>query len=163
MSLLKSKSRGLSDLYFFYPYRKNPPYTTTIPVPFVKKADVSDHKFAITHELYVNVMQDIINLVIEKLQEGHTWTIGNGLGELVFTKKKCKVFVNRIESAKQGKQVKRYRNEYENYMILPQWNRRQAHMQNRWLWRFKAVPKILAEIYKRADIDYTYLYKFRDK
>lgn len=163
MSLLKSKSRGLSDFYTFYPYRKNPPFTTTIPLPFVKKSDISDHSFAITHELFVNVMTDIIMAIIERLQKGETWTIGNNLGEVIFNKKKCRAFVDRIKSGKEGKQVKRFKNEYENYMILVQWNRAKSLMENKWLWRFKVVPKVLRQIYEMADIDYTYIYKFRDK
>jgi len=163
MSSLKSKSRSLKDLYFFYPHKINPPYTTTIPLPFVKKDQLSDHKWAITFPVYVAVITDIIAAIIDRLQKGETWTIGNNLGSVVFTKKKCRVFVDRIKSGEAGKQVKRFKNEYENYMILPQWNRAKALMQNKWLWRFKIVPKVLREIYERTDEDYTYIYKFRDK
>ena len=163
MGLLRCKSRTFMDFYEFYPYRKNPSFSATIPVPYVKKELVSDHKYSLTYKEYLAIMLDIVDLIIERLIIGEKWTIGSAIGELQLVKKKCKTFVDRIKSGKEGKVVKSSRNGYDNYMIFAEWERLYFPVQNKWLWRFKILPAILRGIYLKSDTDYTYIYKFRDK
>lgn len=163
MSLLKCKSRTLTDFYSFYPHRKNPPPSSTIPIPYIKASDVSNHKYALTHVEYKDIMTDIFESIGNKLLEGEVWRVGSGIGEIVLCKIKCRKFVDRIKSKAAGKTVSFAKNGYENYMVIPEWERLHYPLSNRWLWRFKADTKLKKQVYLRADEDYTYLHKFRDK
>lgn len=161
--LLKSKSRSVRDLYLQYPYKKNPPFTNTIPVPYIKQKDVSDHKWAITYAEYNEVIDTFADEIIKLLQDGDEWQIGSNMGVISLRKIKCKSFIDRIASKEQGKRVTRIRNNYENYMLVTAWDRAKYALRNKWLWRFKLIPKVLRDIYLKTDEDFTYIFKFKDK
>ncbi len=157
--LSKSKSRGVYDFYHFYPYKKqmNVPLGT-IPRPFVKKEDWTNHKYSLDYQQWLEIYEDIIELIREEMLQGKTWEIGYRLGSVKLVKVKCKSFKNYIT----GKI--RLRNEYGNYKMLPVWLRRTIKLRHKWTWRFKPNREMLREIYRRTDSDYTYITsRFEDK
>jgi len=163
MSLYKSKSRGLHDLYGFYPHRKNPEFSNTIPVPYIKKEEVSNHKYSMTYAEWYVIIEDIVLSIRDRLQQGMVWKLGQRLGDIEIVRLRCKTFLDRIASGKSGKQVKRTRNDYDNQMVLVEWRRTNEALRTKWLWRFRLVPEVLRDVYLKCDEDYTYIYKFREK
>jgi nucleoid DNA-binding protein len=158
-----TKSRSLKDFFMKYPYRKNPEYTGTIPVPYIKKEEVSKHKWTITYDEYAEIIKDIFEEIAKKLQEGETWEIGSRLGHFTLKKAKVKTFFDRVASNNAGKVVKKARNDYENYMIVSDWERKFIPLRNKWLWRFSLVRGLYREIYEKTDKDFTHIHKFKDK
>lgn len=158
------KCRSLTDFYKEYPYRKNPEFTGTIPLPYVKKEEESTHKYSLTFQEWKSILESIVEeIFVQILSVGLTWNIGSNLGSITIRKHKCKTFLDKIESGKQGKQVRKLRNKHDNYMLFAVWERKKYALKHKWLWRFYLTDKVLRRMYLMCESDYTYIYKFQDK
>lgn len=156
-------SRALKDLFQFFPYRKNPPLSNTIPVPYVKKEDVSDHQYALTYSLWKAILEDIILEIRDCLIDGETWNIGSHIGTIEVVRFTANNFIDYKKSKEQSKVVRRSRTEHDNIMIKGLWSRKRNPLPNKSLWRFKLCRTFKSDIYKRAETDFTLLYKFSEK
>lgn len=159
----KSKNRTLVDIYLqSYPYKKNDNFIgNTIPNPYIKQDDISNHRLALSYKEWLSIMEQIIIEIKSDLYDGDVWDIGSGLGKLHLAKMKCRKFLDRINSAKEKKAIYTSRNDFDNYMLVPEWNRKKAPFKHKWLWRFKFAVSLLRPIYQTEDTNI--IYKFLDK
>lgn len=157
------KSRSLIDFYMFFPYKRNAVFTGTIPVPYIKKEEESDHKYSMTYKEWKLIIMSILQEIKEELLDTKTWVIGSHIGEISLRKKRCKTFTDYKLSKEKGSKVSRIRNDYDNYMIFGEWERKTYPLPFKWLWRFKMLRAFKLNVYKLTDKDYTFLFKFLDK
>lgn len=159
------KCRSLPDFYLqCYPYKKNPPIvTSTIPKPYVKQKDTTEHRFSLTFWEWEKIVVLLIEEIIQELVGGGSWNVGSHIGVISFRKRKCKTFTDVVKSNGTGKAVKKITNEYDNYMVVDFWDRIKNPLGNKWLWRFRTTDELKLMVYKKTDEDYTHIYKFLDQ
>jgi len=163
MNLSRCKRRTLTDVFFFYPYKKNIPYKeNTIPVPYVKKQDCSDHRLSVDwYEWYM-----IVNLYISKLknylEDGNSIELASGGGAFHLVKFKCTRFVDFKKSAIAGKQITFVKNNVDNYFIATSWARRKVHIKLKCYWKVTLNSSWLRSMYLACEKDYTKIYKIHD-
>lgn len=82
----------LKNLYLFYPYKKaTEKIGNTIPLPYVKKSEDTNHEFSIS----LSEWEDIINVYLEELTkfliDGNIYDFSSSLGSILLAK--SKIFV----------------------------------------------------------------------
>lgn len=166
MTPSRYKSITPCDFFKFYPYKKQIPHPAgTVPFPYVKKQDIVDnHKYSLDWFQWIEIINLYILLLKEDLQEGREIKFDGRLGLFQIKKIKCKRFLDRIKSKESGKRIFRGKTEFDNYFFKLVWMRKNAKLfHNKWLWSVKLHSQIALEFYKKADEDYTFIYKFTDQ
>lgn len=163
MNSSRCKRRTLIDIYFFYKYKKNIPHSIgTVPSPFVKQSDCTDHKLSADWYEW----KDVVTAYIEKLklylEDGNSIEIGSKLGAFHLVKLKAPYFIDFKKSKEQGKTVRFKSNNVDNYFIASCWARKKVHLKLRTFWKVKLNENWLRSIYLRSEKDYTKIYKIRD-
>jgi hypothetical protein len=163
MNLSRCKVRTLIDVYYLYKYKKNIPRVSgTIPVPFIKASECTDHPCSVDWYEW----KEIITLYIEKLkthlEEGNSIELGSKLGEFHLTKFKCDRFIDFKKSKEQGRMVTFKKNNVDNYFIATSWARRKIHLKLKGYWKVKLNDAWLRRVYLACEKDYTKIYKIRD-
>ena len=147
------------DIYYFYPYKKNPPLTgKTVPQPYVKKSDVSDHKYAITYDVWLSIISDYIDEVSQLLFKGKIVKTPNFLGTFQLKKYQLKKLVHWGRTRQEGKMV--YIQDSDLYRIIIKWNRNYkiCKFKNAEHWKIRMNSAFAAKIYQKSleDPDYQY-------
>jgi hypothetical protein len=160
----RSKRITIKDFYQGYTYKKNPNYSNTIPDPYVKQKDVTDHKYSLTYAEWLPIVEDYLECAAEVLTEGNRIKLPHNLGEFVLMKMKCRRFLDYVKSKDQGQQVYHAINSYDNYVLKLKWVRdiRTAIFPFKWSWHLDSTRELLLRGYKKCDKDYTHIYKFID-
>lgn len=163
MNLSRCKKKTLIDIYYLYKYKKNiPSKPGTIPVPFIKHSECTNHSCSVDWYEY----RDIISLYLEKLklymEEGNSIELGPKLGAFHLIKYKASRFIDLKKSKEQGKVVKMMRNGIDNYYIAPEWIRGKVRLKMKTYWKITLNRKWLRKIYLACEADYTKINKIRD-
>jgi hypothetical protein len=151
------------DIYYFYPYKKNPPPTgRTIPQPYVKKKDVSDHKYSITYDVWLSIIQDYILEINALLFKGKIVKSLNFLGSFQLKKYKLTKLVNWAKTRQEGKV--HYKYDSELYRIIIKWNRNYKYckFKNAEHWKIRMNSAFAAELYQKSLDDPNYQYSIID-
>ena len=165
MTPSRYKSITPCDFFKFYPYKKQIVHPeNTIPFPYVKKSEIVDnHSHSLDWFEWIEIVNTYIELLKEKLYDAEVIKFDGRLGLFQFKKLKCRRFLDFKKSKEQGKRVHRGKNEFDNYFFKLMWMRKNAKLlSTKWLWSVSAHSSVLLEIYNRARVDYTYIYKFSD-
>lgn len=113
------------DIYYFYPYKKNLPTSgNTIPQPYVKKNEVSDHKFALAYDVWLSVIEDYLADITETLLKGKIVKFQNYIGN--FQLKKYKIHRKIDWGATRKADQKVYMKDKDLYSIIIKWDRRRT-------------------------------------
>lgn len=102
----RNKARTEIDIYYFYPYKKNPDNTIGIPQPYVKKTDVSNHEYALTYSQWLAIIKDYIELLTDYILSGKVFKMPKLLGTLQLKKYKAYRIIDWGETIKNNE--KRY-------------------------------------------------------
>jgi len=153
----------LIDIYYKYKYKKqikHPPGTT--PFPFIKAADITDHKYSADWFEW----QKVVLLYLEKLklylEDGNFIELGSRLGDFALVKLKSQRFIDFKKSHAAGKVIKFARNNVDNYYICTTWVRKKAFLKLKSFWKIKLNRRWVRSIYLACEKDYTKIYKIRD-
>lgn len=166
MSKSRYKSVSIIDFFYEYPYKQNIPHNTnTIPTPYVKKEECVYNNMTLDYNEWKAIIVRYLQLIMESLAEGETFKIPLMLGKLEVRKRKIVKFFDRIKSAKQEKQVYFKSNGLENRFLFIDWIRyyREANFKFKWHWRINPNRSFLRSLYQKAEMDYTFLNRFKDK
>ena len=164
MNLSKTKSITLIDLFFGYPFKKNVQTAdNVVPIPYVKKEDIIYNEYTMDYVQWKNIITRYLELVSKTLSEGNTFKMPYRMGMLETRRFKTKRFLDRVASAKEGKQIFIRKNNSENYMFYVDWLRKhsEAAFPYKWYWRFVPNRKFLKNLYEQVDRDYTFINKFK--
>lgn len=166
MSKSRYKSVSIIDFFYEYPYKQNIPHSgNTIPTPYIKKEDCVYNNMTLDYNEWRKIVLRYLELIMESLEEGNSFKLPLMLGILEIKKTKIKKFFDRVKSAKEGKQVYFKSNGLENRFIIIDWMRgyKEANFKFRWHWRLRPNRQFLKSLYEKADMDYTFLNRFKDK
>ncbi len=120
--MTRNKNITEKDLFYFYPYKTNPITTgNTIPQPYVKKTEVSDHAFTLTYDMWSSIIKDYILEVRDLIFRGKVFKIPRYLGTFQLMKYTCYRNINWGETTKQGEKV--YYTGDDNVKIIVKWYR----------------------------------------
>lgn len=159
----RNKSITEKDIFNFYPYRKNPPYKiNTIPQPYVKKKEESNHAFALTYDMWLSVLDDYILEISDRLLKGKIVKLPNFLGEFQLKKYKLNRKIDWGETRKQNKKV--YISPIELYNIIIKWNRnyKVCKFKNSNHWKISMNSAFGSKIHKAQMQNPNYQYTIRD-
>lgn len=93
----KKKKITIQDLYFRYPFKKNKVVPKgTIPIPYVKADEVSDHPFAIDVNLYQSLIADYLEMWLDNLVQTGDEFKRPHVGSFKMKKKYSPVKINRL-------------------------------------------------------------------
>lgn len=162
MNSSRYKRRTLVDIYRLYPYKKNIVTSgNTVPLPFVKSSEVTDTKVSCDWIEW----SEIVSLYIEKLkihlEEGNTIELAPRSGEFKLSKLKITRLIDKVRSGKEGRTVKIFKNNVDNYFICSKWTKSKANIKLSSYWRIRLNKSWLARMYKDCEKDYTKIYKLR--
>lgn len=163
MNLSRCKRRTLIDIYYLYKYKKNFQVKPgTIPVPFIKQSECTDHPNSADWYEW----RDVVNLYLEKikayLEEGNSIELGHRLGEFRLERFKCDRFIDFKKSKEAGKVVRFAKNNTDNYFISYEWSRSKIYLKMKFYWKIKLNDKWLRSIYLACEKDYSKIYKIRE-
>ena len=163
MNLSRCKKRTLIDIYYLYKYKKNIPHKIgTIPVPFIKQSECTEHSNSVDWYEW----KTIINLYIEKLklsmEEGNSIEFGGKHGLIHLIKYQATRFIDFKKSKEQGKVVRFARNNIDNYFISAEWLRGTIRIRLKSYWKISLNTRWLRKMYLACEADYTKIYKIRD-
>jgi hypothetical protein len=151
------------DIYYFYPYKKNPPSTgNTIPQPYVKKTDISDHRYTLTYDVWLSIIEDYISEVQTILFKGRIFKLPNFLGNLQLKKYKLKKRIDWGKTRREGKKV--YDNSTDIYRIIIKWNRNYkiCRFKNSAHWKIRMGSGFANKLYQKSLDDPNYQYSIID-
>lgn len=120
----RDKRITIKDFYYFYPFKKNPPYevnSNNRPQPFVKKVDETDEAYSMTYKKWKLIVDDYVELLKDYLMTGKQFDMPQMLGNLQLRKYKVFREIDWGETKKQGKKV--YIREVDAVSILLKWYR----------------------------------------
>lgn len=156
--MTRNKTITEKDIYYFYPYKKNPPFNgKTIPQPYVKKKEVSDHKFALIYDVWLSVIEDYVKEVQDRLFQGRIVKFQNYLGEFQLKKYKIHRKIDWGETRKHGKKM--YFKDRDLHTILIKWNRKRniCRFKNSDHWKIRMGSGFSNALHERCkDPDYVY-------
>lgn len=163
MNLSRCKRRTLIDIYYLYKFKKNIKVKPgTVPVPFIKASECTEHPNSADWYEY----RDVVNLYIEKLkahlEEGNSIELAHKLGEFRLERFKCNRFIDFKKSKEQGKLVRFAKNNVDNYFISYNWARSKVYLKMKFYWKVKLNDAWLRSIYLACEKDYSKIYKIRE-
>ena len=92
------------DIYRFYPYKKNIPHKlNTVPIPFIKHDDCTNHRLSADWNEWKYVIENYIEKLKQHLEDGNSVEIAPRLGEITLRKIKAKSFTDRKKSKELGR------------------------------------------------------------
>jgi hypothetical protein len=159
----RNKNITEKDIYHFYPYRKNPVVTgKTIPQPYVKKEDISNHPHALTYDVWLSIIKDYILEIREYIFKGKVFKLPRMLG--VWQMKKY-MSTKRIDWGTTNRTgEKTYYNDKGNYRLLVKWYRTYQNssfvFKNHWKLRMAKGFRIA--LYNTVINDSNYIYNIID-
>lgn len=161
------KRLSLNDLYQSYSYKKNiehPP--NTIPVPYVKKDEVTDTKYSLTHKEWEFIVSTYLDILKEKLFQGKVITLPYKLGRLFMIKVKNTTGVNKIKSRDAGERVYSDLKQVNDGGVFFKlcWDRRFkiSSLKTRWFWKVRLVRSYLRSFYEEHEKDFTFEHRFQE-
>lgn len=88
-----TKTLNIKDLYYRYPFKKNPDSfipgeSKTIPVPFIKQADVTNHQYSVDYHTYKKIVMTFLGFLFQYLLEGGRYKMPGRMGDLIIYKYK---------------------------------------------------------------------------
>ncbi len=89
----------LKDFYLRYPYKKNPDsyipgLSKTIPVPYIKAEDITDHNYSVDYHTYKKIMMAFFEFLFQYLLWGGRYKMPGRIGDLIIQKYKRSVKKN---------------------------------------------------------------------
>lgn len=159
----RNKTITEKDIYHFYPYRKNPIIIgKTIPQPYVKKENISDHKYAMTYDLWISIVKDYFLEVRDVTLKGKLFTIPKFLGSWQLKKYKAYRRVDWGTTKRTG--VKTYYRDSDNYRILMKWYRTPKNSSFKFKnhWKISICKGFGKAIYDKITNDSNYVYTIID-
>lgn len=160
------KRIGLTEIYLKgYKYKRNyPPKLGVQPQPYIKKEDVSLHKYATDYHLWRDVINGYLEYIMENLMNGLPWRLNFHLGEINIKKIKGSFLVDRkaMQDTDGTKKFKKRVMNPDGYYLAPRWYRKSIHVKLKYNWIVHISKSRLVECYRRVREDYTYIYKFQD-
>lgn len=159
----RNKTITEKDLFYFYPYKKNMPVVgKTIPQPYIKKKDESNHRFSLTYDIWLSVLEDYIDEISNILLRGKIIKLPLFLGELQLKKYKLNRKIDWGESRKANKKI--YMNPHELYAIIVKWNRHHkvCKFKNYYHWKISMNSGLGRKIFEAHQKDPNYQYTIRD-
>lgn len=155
----RNKTITEKDIFFFYPYKKNPPMRgNTIPQPYVKQKDISDHRLSLTYDIWLSVIQDYVEEIQGYILRGKIVKLPNYLGNLQLKKYKLNRKIDWGETKKQGKKV--YMPVAGLYEAIVKWDRNHkiCKFKNSDYWKIRMSPGLGNRIYQATLKDPGYIY-----
>lgn len=115
------KYRTLLDLYKFYRYKTYNIDSSTVPIPYFPKSEISTHPYALTYKKWREVVNVYIEVVLEELTNGFDYKIPHGMGNLFLYKVPLTVVNGEIRNPKYTKIINKY---LDGWIIKLRWNKR---------------------------------------
>lgn len=159
------KQRILADFFLKYPYKKNIILSAnTIPYPYVKKSDVSDHPMTIDYNEYRVIIERYLQMIGDDVINGIDYHPKGKIGFIGFKKFKFgnKGLINYAKTRDQGKLILDMTRGQDKYGVKSAWERYKRSFVNRVSWRVKINTNLYRRVYEIAEKDYTHIYKFKD-
>ena len=156
----RNKTITEKDIYYFYPYKKNPINSIGVPQPYVKKQDISDHQYSLTYDNWLDIVKEYLTLVREELYAGKSYRFPKLLGAVQF--KKYKVY-RRIDW---GETIKKQEKVYfkDTDRIIVKWDRSTGNSGFKFKnhWKIRMTFGFRQELAKKIFEDSTYIYNIMD-
>jgi len=148
------------NLYYFYPYKKNPENTIGIPQPYVKKKDVSNHSYTLTYAQWLSIVKDYFSLVKEELFKGKQYRFPKFLGAVQLKKYKVYRKIDWGETVKQKKKVYFSNNE----RVIVKWDRSTSNSSFKFKnhWKIRMCFTFRKELFEKISEDPYYVYNIID-
>jgi len=163
MNLLRSKRKTLVHIYLTYKYKKNIPHKLgTVPMPFIKHSECTDHKLSADWNEWNTVVTAYIEKLKLYLEDGNSIMLESGLGEFHLAKAKAKKFLDFKKSKENKKQIYFAKNNVDNYFITYSWVRCKSNKKFKWYWAIKLNRFWIRDIYAECEKDFTKIYKLKD-
>lgn len=163
MNVTRCKRRTLIDIYYTYKYKKNITHSlTTIPFPYIKKSECTDHQYSADWKEWLYVVTAYIEKLKIQMEEGHSVTLGSKMGDFILTKIKSDRFLDFKKSKEAGKQIYFKYNNVDNYYIASSWIKSNHPFKLRSYWKITLNRFWVRSIYERCANDYTKIYKIRN-
>lgn len=158
----RNKTITEKDIYHFYPYRKNPIVTgKTIPQPYVKKEEESNHPHSLTYNEWKGIIDDYLIELRNHLYNGKLYTLPKQLGTLQLKKYKTYKQVDWNETNKQKKKV--FYNDINSYNVIIKWFRsvKNSNFVFKFHWKIRMTSTFRRDLSKRLN-DPNYIYNIVD-
>lgn len=159
------KQRILADFFLFYPHKQNIKCPIgTVPYPYVKKSEISNHPDAIDYNLYRSIIERYLELKGDDIVNGIDYEAKGRIGYIGFKKFKFTKngYVNYLKSQRAKKTVKDFNRGADKYAVKSAWERYRRSPINRVAWRIKLNNNLYRRVYEQCDLDYTHIYKFKN-
>lgn len=159
----------LRHLYLMYDYKWYDIYSSTVPVPYFPKSEISDHVYKLSFKEWKRIIVSYLKYLLLYLLAGSLFKIPSQLGRLCFRKKKSngrRVDIGRTtrefgeinRTLPKEKRKFAYFNNHHTAGYTPyiKWLRDTEKLKYKWHWRFniskRMWKKISNEIMKNPSI-----------
>lgn len=162
--ITRNKNITEKDIYYFYPYKKNPVTNgKTIPQPYVKKTDISDHAYTLTYDEWLAIIKDYILEVRSHIMLGKVFKIPKQLGTWQLRKYKINTKVD-WNATRQLKKKTYYKKEDIDFNLIVKWYRtpKNSSFQFKNHWKLRLAKGFRMELAKEIRKDYNYIYNIID-
>jgi nucleoid DNA-binding protein len=151
------------DLYQFYTYKKNYPVeNNVVPIPYVKKEEVTNHKNSLDYRQWIAIVEDYFEQIKNVLIEGNKFNLPEKLGTLVIQVHQPKRLVDRVKCRNFG-ETKHNNPKVLNdggFLFKIKWDRKFCSIYDAIYWKADLINSYKKQFYERHDKDYTYVFKF---
>lgn len=161
---MSRKRKCIVDFYLTYPYKKN--YRTpnnTVPVPFIKNSEVTNTDKSLDYKQYLEIITLFSELKGMDLVEGIPYIPKPKIGTIEF--RKYKILDKHLVKYVKEWRLRNYFNNtvgQDRYCIKSTWERIKRSPVNRVSWRVKINQNLYRKVYEHCEIDYKYMFKFKD-
>lgn len=112
--------RTVKDLYLFYRYKYYDSSSSTVPVPYFPKKDISTHEYKLTYKQWKSVVKVYFEVAIESMLTGDEFKIPFTMGRLYLAKIKMPASFMPSSDIPFSKHISKY---LDGYAIKLRWDK----------------------------------------
>lgn len=148
-TLNTSKRVTLRELYLGYPYKYRDITSSTVPIPYFPKEEITEHKYSLTFKEWKRIIKIYLKHVVIYLLTGFKYKLSSRLGFLQMRKAKSKKIPDWGKTRKRYGTTKGVKPLYhknihtQGYRPIIKWYRegQNAKFKYKWYWRFNFLDK----------------------
>jgi nucleoid DNA-binding protein len=168
----KVKYLTLKDLYLGYKYKWYDVESSTVPIPYFSKDEISDHEYALTYKQWKAILTDYFKTVLDHLKEGNRYKMAHGLGTIQLVK-----YENRHIDFKAGQQamkegrlekgqfLRKKDYDLDGYAFKLKWFKTKKYgvvFRNKYLFNLWIPNNVYKELHRWFKADKSRIYKLSD-
>lgn len=152
---------GLAQLYQFYPHKWMELNTKTVPVPYVKKEELSSHEYRLTYKQWKQVLAAYFKHLIRYMLKGYEYEIPHGMGKFSIRKDRRPIRVKKED----GGYGKKYNHATEGYSVFLMWQKRHKNVKFpfKTMYHVRMIHTIYSGIMRAITMDRSILYRLKTK